>query len=300
MPSATQLKIWRKQAADKISSLLTQTETTELVTGDFKADELLRVLNNLPKRPANRPPYAGTFPNLALTDARRKAADLLKQRIVAIPGETPQTQDGLVDDTLRVLLRANDRPEGKSPYAEFFPEVAIPPVSIDNLLDIAPYADPAQVRLLHPHLLQTMVTYEINTPLRQAHFLAQVAHESGSFNYLEELASGEDYEGRTDLGNVQEGDGVRFKGRGLIQVTGRHNYRRCGEDLGIDLLANPTRLADPDLACLSAGWFWDRERLNSLADEDDLDNVTLTINGGYNGYDERRDFLEVAKQVLQV
>ncbi|MBD2327785.1 glycoside hydrolase family 19 protein [Alkalinema sp. FACHB-956] len=300
MPSATQLKLWRQQAADKISRLLTENDGTELVTGDFKVDELLRILNNLPKRPANRPPYAGTFPNLAIPEARRKAADLLKQRIRAITGETLQTQDGLVDDTLRVLLRANDRPDGKSPYAEFFPEEKIPPVSVDNLLDIAPYAEPAQVRLLYPHLLVTMATYKINTPLRQAHFLAQVAHESGSFNYLEELASGEDYEGREDLGNVQEGDGVRFKGRGLIQVTGRHNYRHCGTDLGIDLLANPTRLADPDLACLSAGWFWNREHLNSLADEDDLDNVTLTINGGYNGYEERRDFLIVAKQVLQV
>jgi putative chitinase len=145
-----------------------------------------------------------------------------------------------------------------------------------------------------------LAEFDLTTPLRQAHFLAQLCHESGSFNYLEELASGEDYEWREDLGNVEAGDGVRFKGRGLIQITGRTNYGDCGEALGVDLLANPTRLADDDLACRSAGWFWSTRNLSSFADRDDVDTVTYRINGGYNGYDDRLQYLDSAKAVLGV
>jgi putative chitinase len=145
-----------------------------------------------------------------------------------------------------------------------------------------------------------MVEFEINTRLRQAHFLAQIAHESDRFRALEEYASGEEYEGRDDLGNTQWGDGVRFKGRGLIQITGRANYRNCGEGLGVDLIDNPERLADPDLACRSAGWFWQTNKLNPDADRDDVETITRVINGGLNGFDDRVYLLAVAKSVLSV
>ncbi len=145
-----------------------------------------------------------------------------------------------------------------------------------------------------------MVEFNISTPLRQAHFLAQIAHESDRFNALEEYASGEDYEGRDDLGNTQPGDGVRFKGRGLIQITGRTNYGDCGKALGVDLINNPTKLAAPDLASRSAGWFWAINQLNGDADNDDVRTVTRVINGGYNGLDDRIMLLQAAKQVLKV
>ena len=140
--------------------------------------------------------------------------------------------------------------------------------------------------------------WEINTPQRQAAFLAQVAHESGGFHYVRELASGEAYEGRKDLGNTEAGDGVRYRGRGLIQVTGRSNYRACGVALGLDLLGEPELLELPENAGRSAGWFWWSRKLNGLADADNFRAITLRINGGLNGYTDRCAYWERAKEAL--
>ena len=98
-----------------------------------------------------------------------------------------------------------------------------------TLKKIMPFATDANIDKFLPHLNDTMATFEIDTPMRQAHFLAQIAHESGSLRYVREIASGEAYEGRQDLGNVMPGDGPRFKGRGLIQLTGRTNYKLFDE-----------------------------------------------------------------------
>ncbi|WP_055076810.1 glycoside hydrolase family 19 protein [Pseudanabaena sp. 'Roaring Creek'] len=171
-------------------------------------------------------------------------------------------------------------------------------VSQSQLEAIAPNSDPARLAQLLPYLNSTMIRYQINTPLRKAHFLSQTAHESDGFNTNEEYASGNDYEGCEDLGNDVPGDGVRFKGRGLIQVTGRTNYAACGKALGIDLIDNPTRLGDFDLACLSAGWFWDMNGLNADADIDDIRVITRIINGGYNGLDDRQAYLDRAKSIF--
>ncbi len=138
----------------------------------------------------------------------------------------------------------------------------------------------------------------IDTALRQAHFLAQIGHESGELRFVEELASGEAYEGRADLGNIEPGDGRRFRGRGLIQLTGRSNYARFGAAIGRrdEILAHPERLADePELAARAAGWFWEVNGLNGLADADDLTAVTRRINGGLNGVEHRRALLDRAK-----
>jgi putative chitinase len=142
---------------------------------------------------------------------------------------------------------------------------------------------------------------QINTPLRQAHFLAQLGHESGSLHYTAELASGAAYEGRIDLGNTQPGDGPRFKGRGLIQITGRTNYTNYGKDRGQDYITglNPTLLAtDPNIAADCSGWFWATRHLNELADQDDLLTITKRINGGTNGIDDRARRLKLAKCLL--
>jgi putative chitinase len=173
-------------------------------------------------------------------------------------------------------------------------------ITQDQLSAIAPYSLTSRLTQLLPHLNTTMQRYAITTPLRKAHFLAQVGHESDGFNTNEEYASGADYEWRTDLGNVQVGDGVRFKGRGLIQVTGRSNYAACGQALGVDLIGNPRRLADFDLACLSAGWYWDTRSLNNYADDDDVLTITRIINGGLNGLADRQDYLARAKQVFGI
>lgn len=143
-----------------------------------------------------------------------------------------------------------------------------------------------------------MGEFEINTPARQAAFIAQIAHESGQFRYVRELASGSAYEGRADLGNTMRGDGVRFKGRGLIQITGRANYKACGAALGLDLILYPELLEQPMYACRSAGWFWKARGLNELADAGDQVKITRRINGGTNGLAERLAYFEIAKKVI--
>ena len=150
-------------------------------------------------------------------------------------------------------------------------------------------------------LIAAMNANQINTPLRQAHFLAQLGHESGSLLYTAELASGAAYEGRIDLGNTQPGDGPRFKGRGLIQITGRTNYTNYGSDRGQDYITglNPNLLAaDANIAADCSGWFWATRHLNELADNDDLLTITHRINGGINGLDDRTSRLKLAKCLL--
>lgn len=150
-----------------------------------------------------------------------------------------------------------------------------------------------------PYLNKTMDEFDISqNGLREAAFLAQLAHESGSFQYVKELASGLAYENREDLGNTEQGDGVKYKGRGLIQITGKANYLECGEYLTLDLLNKPELLELPENACLSAGWFWNKKHLNDLADKGDFLTITKRINGGTNGYQNRLAFYERALEIL--
>ena len=149
---------------------------------------------------------------------------------------------------------------------------------------------------IFPFLLEGLNRYEINTPLRENHFIAQVAHESGEFRYMKELASGKAYEGRKDLGNVHSMDGVRFKGRGLIQITGRANYRELSSSFGVDFLSNPELLETPKYATLSACWFWKSRGLSRLADVNDFIRITRRINGGTTGIEHRRMYLDRANQ----
>lgn len=161
-----------------------------------------------------------------------------------------------------------------------------------------------------PYIITTCDRFSIITPSRILNFLAQVGHESGGLFYTEELASGSAYEGRKDLGNTQKGDGVRFKGRGLIQITGRSNYRAVSLALQTDFITNPAFLGGKNVtkcndiqlknAAESAGWFWNSRNLNALADQIDITKnidtgnnlavfkkITKTINGGYNGLPDR-------------
>ena len=149
---------------------------------------------------------------------------------------------------------------------------------------------------VYPFLIEGMTRYAINTKLRQNHFIAQLAHESGEFRYMQELASGSAYEGRKDLGNTETGDGVRFKGRGLIQLTGRANYAAIGKALGIDFVSNPELLETPKYATLSACWFWNSRNLNIWADADDILRITKKINGGVNGLTQREMYLDRAEK----
>lgn len=168
------------------------------------------------------------------------------------------------------------------PANAFYPE---------QLHGIALSATRQQVERFYGPLQRHMANYGIDTPRRRAHFLAQLCHESGQLRYTEEIASGAAYEGRADLGNTQPGDGRRFKGRGLIQLTGRANYvafgRAVGRDFSTDATA-PLLATDPDLAVQVSCWFWSTRGLNGPADANDIRRITLRINGGLNGYGDRQ------------
>ncbi|MFL6450361.1 MAG: glycoside hydrolase family 19 protein [Bryobacteraceae bacterium] len=181
---------------------------------------------------------------------------------------------------------------------------AIPTVITAALLKaLMPDATSAAITRYFHALIEGMTGNGINTPLRQAHFIAQVGHESSDFRYCEEIASGTAYEGRTDLGNTNPGDGPKFKGRGLIQITGRANYMSYGRDKGRDFINPPNYeliATDPEFAVDVACWFWTRHGLNALADADDVRAITKVINGGYNGLADRQARLDRAKCFLSI
>ena len=171
--------------------------------------------------------------------------------------------------------------------------------------------------------------YDISTPARQASFIGQCSHESGNFRILEEnlhysatalmrvwpsrfpnlevanqfagnaeKIANKVYAGRMGNGDEESGDGWKYHGRGLIQLTGKDNYANCGSSLSVDLLSNPDMLLDPKYAALSAGWFWGKKGLNSLADSQDYDTMTKRINGGLLGLDDRKAKIAKAISVL--
>jgi len=170
-------------------------------------------------------------------------------------------------------------------------------IAADELHRIMPLARARVEKFIDP-INKTLVEFDVNNLLREAAFIAQIAHESGELLYVRELASGDAYENRKDLGNDQPGDGVRYKGRGLIQVTGKANYRVCGVALGADFVADPLLLEQPEYAARSAGWFWKSHGMNELADKGDFLRITKVINGGTNGYDKRLAYYERAKGVF--
>lgn len=180
------------------------------------------------------------------------------------------------------------------------------PVTQAQLLCILPNAG-VNAGVFVPVLNTAMGRYQIIGPKRVAAFLAQVGHESGQLRYLRELGN-DAYLSKYDtgrlaarLGNTPEvdGDGQKFRGRGLIQITGRANYRACGEALGLDLIAEPALLEQPQWAAHSAAWFWTSRGLNPLSDSGDFDTITQRINGGQNGAADRRALYERALQVLE-
>jgi putative chitinase len=179
------------------------------------------------------------------------------------------------------------------------------PVDAQAMREIAPHFSGANgerqnaiITAVGEVLAATLDAYAINTRLRIAHFLAQTCHESAGFRTTEEFASGENYEGRADLGNNRPGDGVRYKGRGLLQLTGRANYRTFGDLIGVKLEDNPELAAEPVLSLKIACEFWKKKNLNQCCDADDVVEVTRRINGGKNGLDERRTLTAKAKTAV--
>jgi len=171
-------------------------------------------------------------------------------------------------------------------------------ITDDMLRNIMPNLPAAKRQLYLPHLNEAMREFEIATYLRACAFLAQLAHESAELRYFEEIASGKAYEGRKDLGNTQPGDGMKYKGHGPIQITGRANHTACGRALGLDLVNNPTLITLPPNAFRSAGWFWDTRGLNALADQRLFKAITKKINGGFNGLADRQKYYDRALRII--
>ncbi|UVM41328.1 glycoside hydrolase family 19 protein [Pseudomonas sp. B21-017] len=181
------------------------------------------------------------------------------------------------------------------------------PITAQQLLQILPNAG-KQAGVFASALNLAMDRYQINTRLRMAAFIAQVGHESGQFNWVKELG-GDQYLSKYDtgplakrLGNTPEadGDGQKYRGRGLIQITGHDNYLVCSKALFGDdrLLRTPELLEQAEWACKSAAWYWNSRNINAPADAGDFELVTRRINGGLNGLDERKAFYETALKVL--
>ena len=175
------------------------------------------------------------------------------------------------------------------------------PITAQQLLLILPNA--GQVAGVFVPVLNTaMNRYQIVGTRRVAAFIAQIGHESGLLKYVKEIwgptAAQAKYEGRKDLGNTVAGDGPKYRGRGLIQITGRANYMACGEGLGLDLIKQPELLEKPQHACMSAAWFWATRGLNALADAGQFERITRRINGGQNGAADRHALYARALKVL--
>lgn len=176
-------------------------------------------------------------------------------------------------------------------------------ITADQLRQVMPNLPASRLSAYRPFLNAAMQKYEINTPLRAAAFLAQLAHESGEFKYFEEIwgptLAQRGYEGRKDLGNTQPGDGRRYRGRGPIQITGRANYKRYGDILGVDFVNNPDLAAKPEWAFVTAALYWKMNRCNELADVQDFRAITRAINGGLTGLAERERYYAMAKNALE-
>jgi putative chitinase len=176
-------------------------------------------------------------------------------------------------------------------------------------------------------LQETFEKYQINTPKRQACFIGQCMHESGGFKFLKEnlnysakalmntwpsrfpdMDTAEKFERNPEkiankvysgrMGNTEDGDGAKYIGRGLIQLTGKDNYKAFGDAIGEDLVANPQLLEEPRYAALSAGWFFNKRNLNALADVMDITTMTIRINGGKIGIDDRIAKINKALDIL--
>jgi predicted chitinase len=184
-------------------------------------------------------------------------------------------------------------------------------LTTEQLQSIMPRLPAAKNSQFLPPLTAAMKEFAIEAPARAAAFLAQLAHESGQFRFMEEIWGPTDAQRRYEpvttlsqnLGNTEPGDGKRFKGRGPIQLTGRANYKRFGDMLNVDLVADPLRAATPDVAFRVAGLYWSKKGLNELADkatDEAFVEITRRINGGTNGLADRQAFYSVARNVLGV
>jgi putative chitinase len=204
-------------------------------------------------------------------------------------------------------------------------------LSITQMKAVLPRLNWEKAQLYIPYITTVLPKFGIDTPLRKAHFLAQVAHESGGLQFTQEnlnysaqglrsvfgkyfstieiantyarkpeKIANRVYASRMGNGNEASGDGWKFRGRGLIQLTGKENYQKFSDENGIDCVKNPDLLLQPEMALTSACWFWKKKNLNEFADKDDIIMITKRINGGTNGLNDRQQYLDSFKHIYQI
>ena len=241
---------------------------------------VFQILFNLNRHRLPNPKPAALDPDGRIGPNTLKAIEAFEIRVMKLKSSDAMLAPG--DATVAALL------------------AGLPPgPSKEKLAVVLPRAMPKSIDLFFEPLVAGMKKYGITSGLQMAHFIAQIGHESASFLYTEEIADGSAYEGRNDLGNTKPGDGKRYKGRGLIQLTGRANYQAYSKYSGVDYVAEPEQLADdPFVAVDVSCWFWKDRGIDKLAEQDDVKAVTKRINGGYTHLDERIANLNRAKAVL--
>lgn len=181
-------------------------------------------------------------------------------------------------------------------------------ITSDQLRRICPLLDADKAAEYTPLLLKACAEAQIDSTLRLAAFLAQIAHECGCFRYREEIWGPTKQQLKYEppsslaltLGNTEPGDGHRFRGRGWIQITGRENYRKAGAALNLPLEDSPELASEPVNAFRIAAWYWHSRNLNALADAGDMRGITRKINGGLTGLADRLKRYEIARDVLEV
>jgi len=216
-------------------------------------------------------------------------------------------------NNLQITLGTDDTGEqitiqGRNTWYVFLPDVDL--LQADGtVIDLLPLVNKQQADFVYGNplsdgelidLIRCLIQYKINTPARIRHFLSQTAHESGGLRWLEELGDGSDYEGRTDLGNTQPGDGPKYKGAGVIQLTGRANYEAFCKAVKDPKVMDGCDYVAQTYPFTSAGFWWTNNDMNALCDRGaTVEEVTLRVNGGYNGLEDRKAYYAKACQVIK-
>ena len=322
-----ELRAYRNLALDRLEQLLIQLPETPH-EADYFVDRYIRIFSGLPTRKNHSPPYEGLYGSGSSLDRYRDVAtDRLQELVVNLP-ELAQV-DEEIDDFIRILSELLKRPNNVAPYVRLFIIRTSDPDPIDlggnsisstqkfitsqQLLQIAgTNTVKDRIDACTAGVNLTFEKYNINTKLRMAHFLAQIMHESGSLKWLRELWGPTEQQKKYDppfrlaktLGNLNKSDGFKYRGRGLIQLTGKNNYKKFTNEIGsefdVDFVSHPDLVESVPYAVLVAGWYWNTRNINKFADRDDLRQVTRSINGGFNGLNDRRKYLKRAKLVLKV
>jgi predicted chitinase len=320
------LKQYRKMALIRLEQLLVK-QDDNFYPADYLVDKSIRILSHLPKLPDGARPYAGLYGSGKTLDQYR---DVATDRLLELVEALPQLHeiDGEIDGCIRKLSDLPERSSAVEPYIDLFilregksddVEIKTNPaphtqqfVTTEQLLQIAgtnQFKD--RIEKFTDGVNATLEKYNINNKLRIAHFLSQTMHESGGFRWLREIWGPTEaqktyelpFKKAKELSNIQPGDGFKYRGRGLIQLTGRGNYQKftheVGKDFGVDFVEHPELLEQSPYAVLAAGWYWSSRNINAAADQDDFARVTKLVNGGTNGIEDRRKYLQRAKTVLQ-